>query len=177
VFAVVVWPAGRLGQMIGSVFRGWGAESELPADPRIQEHLARHRAAEAKAWWRDMTGLVTETDLQLVVIKPRSDATAEELRHLGQALARWQIEFPQARHIWGLTDLLEGRGPRTPPIHVAVPFPSEKYEDAFEPVALVYVARGTDLEAAARDLSDRLSEVLDRLVWFGDSEEYSSYQR
>jgi hypothetical protein len=89
------------------------------ADSRCEEMRAAFRAAEEKAWWRDMTGLVSETDQQLVVIGPRSDATADELRGLGQTLAQWKAEFPQARHIWGLTDLLEGRHPRTPPVYIA----------------------------------------------------------
>ena len=56
----------------------------------------------------------TRTDRQLAVIKPGANASADDLRGLGQALACWQSEFSQARHIWGLTDLLEGRFPRTP---------------------------------------------------------------
>lgn len=85
------------------------------ADTRADELFARFRAANASGWWLDMTGFVGETDQQLVVIGPRADATADDLRGLGQALARWKAEFSQARHIWGLTDLLEGRHPRTPP--------------------------------------------------------------
>jgi hypothetical protein len=47
-----------------------------------------------------MTGLVGPTDQQLVVISSRSDATADRLRGLGQALALWKAEYEQARHIW-----------------------------------------------------------------------------
>ena len=144
------------------------------ADPEEEEFLARLRA---KAWWRDMTGLVGETDQQLVVIGPRADATADDLRSLGQALARWKVEFPQARHIWGLTDLLEGRHPRTPPIYVWVPFPVEGYEDCYEPVALVYVAQGTDIQADGRDLAERLDDFFSKLVCFDPPDLYSLYNR
>jgi hypothetical protein len=147
------------------------------ADARAEELFARLRAAEEKAWWRDMTGLVGETDRQLVVIGPRSDATADDLRRLGQVLERWKAEFPQAHHIWGLTDLLEGRCPRTPPIYLTVPYPVERFEECYEPVALVYVAEGTNLEAAARDLSERLSSFRSKLAWFEDPDAYSYYQR
>jgi hypothetical protein len=126
------------------------------AHSKGEELFALLRAAEAKAWSRDVTGLVGDTDQQLAVIGPRSDATADDLRGLGQALERWKAEFRQARHIWGLTDLLEGRCPRTPPIYLTVPFPLEGFEECYEPVALVYVAQGTNLEAAARSLSKRL---------------------
>ena len=78
------------------------------ANTRAEELDARLRVAEEKAWWRDMTGVVGKTDQQLVVIGPRSDATADDLRSLGQALARWRAELTQARHIWGLTDLGKG---------------------------------------------------------------------
>jgi len=54
------------------------------------DFAARLRAAQEKAWWKDMTGLVSSTDRQLVVISPRSDATADDLRGLGQALALWR---------------------------------------------------------------------------------------
>jgi hypothetical protein len=146
-------------------------------DPRVEELLAQIRAAEEKAWWRDMTGLVAKSDQQLAVIAPRSDATAEDLRGLGQVLARWQIEVPQARHIWGLTDLLEGRGPRTPPVSLPIPFSTEKYEEAFHPVALVYVAQGTDIEAAVRELDERLRSFRSKLACFESPDAYSYYHR
>jgi hypothetical protein len=152
-------------------------KEELLDDPYVKEVLARIRAAEEKAWWRDMTRLVAKTDQQLAVIAPRSDATAEDLLGLGQVLARWQIEFPQARHIWGLTDLLEGRGPRTPPPYLAIPFSTEKYDEAFHPVALAYVAQGTDIEAAVRELAGRLESFRSRLAWFESPDAYSYYQR
>jgi hypothetical protein len=147
------------------------------ADTTPDELFARLHDAEEKGWWRDLTGLVGETDQQLVVIGPRGDATADDLRGLGHALARWQAEVPQARHIWGLTDLLEGRCPRTPPIYLMVPYPMERFEECYEPVALVYVAQGTDIEAAARDLSERLSSFHSKLAWFESPDVYSYYQR
>jgi hypothetical protein len=116
-------------------------------------------------------------DLQLVVIGPRRDATADDLRGLGRALARWKAEFPQARHIWGLTDLMEGRHPRTPPIYLAVPYPIAQFEECYEPVALVYVAQGTDIEAAVRDLAERLSDFHSKLAWFERPDVYSYWQR
>jgi hypothetical protein len=147
------------------------------ADTGAEDLIARLRAAEEKAWWRDMTGLVGKTDLQLAVIGPRSDVTADDLRGLGRELERWKTEFAQARHIWGLTDLLEGRCPRTPPIYLAVPFPVEGFEERYEPVALVYVAEGTDLEAASKNLSERLSSFRNKLAWFEHPDAYSYYQR
>jgi hypothetical protein len=146
------------------------------ADTKAGQFFSRLRAAEEKAWWWDMTGPVGETDQQLVVIGPRIDATADDLRALGQALARWKAEFPQARHIWGLTDLMEGRHPRTPPIYLAVPYTLEQFQKG-EPVALVYVAQGTDIKAAATDLYERLSDFVSKLAWFHHPDDYSFYQR
>ena len=143
----------------------------------MEELIARMRAAEKKAWWRDLTGLVGETDQQLAVIGPRADATPDDLRGLGQALERWQAEYPQARHIWGLTDLLQGRAPRTPPIYLMVPRSVDRFEESYEPVALVYVAEGTDKEAATRDLSQRLTRFRSKLAWFEHPDAYSYYQR
>lgn len=133
--------------------------------------------AETKAWWRDMTGLVSKTDQQLVVIGPRSDATADDLRGLGQALEHWRADFPQARHIWGLSDLLEGKVPRTPPLYLMVPYSVDRFEECYEPVALVYVAEGTILDIAARDLYERLGQFHSKLAWFEHPDAYSHYQR
>jgi hypothetical protein len=143
----------------------------------ISEMKVRLAAAEQKGWWRDMTGSVDETDQQLVVIGPRSDATADELRGLGQVLERWKAELSQARHIWGLGDLLDGRSPRTPPIYLKVPYPFDRFEECFEPVALVYVAAGTNIETAAKELYNRLSGFHSRLAWFEHPDAYSYYQR
>jgi hypothetical protein len=101
------------------------------ADPSAEEFFARLSAEAEKAGWRDLTELVGETDQQLVVIGPRSDATADDLQALGRVLERWKVEFPQARHIWGLTDLLEGRCPRTPPGYLAVPCSLEGFEECY----------------------------------------------
>ena len=147
------------------------------ANTKFEELFARLHAVEKKAWWRDMTGLVAETEQQLAVIGPRSDATADDLRGLGHALERWKADFPQARHIWGLTDLLEGRCPRIPPIYLIVPYPVERFEECYEPVALVYVAEGTNIEAAVKDLSERMSSFRSRLTWFEHPSAYSYYQR
>jgi hypothetical protein len=124
-----------------------------------------------------MTSLVGSTDRQLVVIAPRSDATADDLRRLGQALALWRAEVRPARHIWGLEDLLAGRRPRTPPVVLAVPVMLGRLHEHYEPVALAYVAEGTDVEAVARDLYDRLGGVRGMLAWFGSPDAYSDRQR
>jgi len=139
--------------------------------------LERHRIAEANGWWRDMTWQVGETDEQLVVIGPGSIATAEDLQALGQALRRWQAEFPQARHIWGLTDLLDGKCPRTPPIYLSVPYLADKFEECYESVALVYVAQGTDLKAAIENLYDKIIDFHSRLSWFDTPDVYSLRNR
>ncbi len=139
--------------------------------------FTRLRAAKEKAWWKNMTNLVGKTDQQLVVIGPRSDATADDLRSLGRTLERWQAEFPQARHIWGLSDLLDGRVPRTPPIYLTVPYLVDRFEECYEPVALVYVAEGADLETATRDLYERLRNFRNKLAWFEHPDAYSYYQR
>ena len=148
------------------------AAPEATGDP-----FARIHAAEQKAWWKDMTGLVGPTDRQLAVIGPRSDATADDLRRLGQALALWKAEYAKARHIWGLADLLDGRPPRTPPVYLAVPVLVHRFEERFEPVALVYVAEGADLAAAATDLYERLGEFRSRLAFFGSPDEYCDHAR
>ena len=142
-----------------------------------EELIARLRAAEAKAWWRDLTQLVSPGDLALAVIAPRTDTTADELMELGQALERWRAGFPQARHIWGLAELLEGRCPRTPPIYLSVPFSLNDCETAFEPVALVFVAAGTDTDTAQKHLYEHLSGFQSKLAWLTDPDSYSYYQR
>ena len=147
------------------------------ADTTAEELFARLRAAEEKAWWRDMIGLVGNTDQQLVVISPRSDATADDLKGMGQVLSLWKADFPQTSHIWGLADLLDGRCPRTPPIYLMVPYPMDRFEECYEPVALVYVAEGTNIAVAARDLYERLSGFHSKLAWFEHPDAYSKYQR
>jgi|SRR5579862_3070846 len=152
-------------------------ESDEVAARRRRELMARALAAEEKAWWKDLTGLVGPTDERLAVIGPSSDATPDDLRALGKELERWKAEFPQARHIWGLADMLEGRRPRTPPIYLELPFPGERYEECYEPVALVYVVHGTDMDAAARNLSERFITYQNKLSCFDDPEMYIHYQR
>ena len=142
-----------------------------------EEINSRLQAAEAKAWWRDMVGLVSPTDVHLAVIRPRADITPEALRQLGEALNQWKLEFAQARHIWGLSDLLNGQFPRTPPIYLAVPFPIDRYEECYEPVALVFVAAGTDRKAAIKTLSERLKKFQSLLAWFDSPEGYCYAQR
>jgi hypothetical protein len=141
------------------------------------EFDARLRAAMEKAWWKDMDGLVGATDRPLAVIHPRSDATADDLRALGQALALWRAEVPQARHVWGLEDLLVGRCPRTPPTELAVPIMLGRLHEHYEPVALAYVAEGADAEAVVRDLYERLGDLRGTLAWFGSPDAYSDSQR
>lgn len=58
-----------------------------------------------------------------------------------------------------------------------VPYPVEQFEECYEPLALIYVAQGTDIEAAARDLSERLSSFHSKLAWFEYPDAYSYYQR
>lgn len=170
-----------LSRWIRSLFHRVGKRSEPdrrePPSPQIQEIIERVRDFEERGWWKDLTGLVDKTDEQLVIIGPRSDATAEDLIVLGRALERWQAEFPQARHIWGLSDLLEGRTPRTPPIYIMAPFPLERFNECYEPVALVYVVGGTDHEAAGMGLYERLGGIRDKLAWFETPDVYSFFQR
>ena len=111
------------------------------------------------------------------MIGPRADATPDDLRSLGQALERWKAAFPQARHIWGLDDLRDGRTPRTPTVLLAVPFPADGFEERFEPVVLVYVAEGTNIKEAAKSLSDQLRDVGDKLACFESPDNYSYYRR
>jgi hypothetical protein len=175
--AVNTSPSNETGPRTRSTGRRIWPSGDTELGP-IPDHLrARIREAEEKAWWKDLTGLVGESDRQLVVIKPRSDATADDLRGLGRALERWRAETPQARHIWGLADLLEGRPPRTPPIYLAIPFPMDRLDEQFEPVALVNVAEGTDIQTATRGLYVRLRGFHSKLVWFEDPDSYSRHQR
>lgn len=152
-------------------------EARTAAAPPTGDGFALLRTAQDKAWWKDMTGLVGPTDQQLAVISPRRDATPDELRGLGQALALWKAEYPQARHIWGLAELVAGRPPRTPPVYLAVPVLVARFEECYEPVCLVYVAEGSDLKAAAANLYERLATLRGRLAWLGSPDEYCDQQR
>lgn len=146
-------------------------------DWKAEDLLARLHEIEEKGWWRDRMALVSETDQPFAVIEPYGDGSAEDLRLLGQVLEDWKTEFPQARHIWGLTDLLQGHPPRTPPIYLSVPYPTPGFENCYEPVALVFVAEGTDLEIAAKSLSERLNCFGSKLARFEHPDTYSFYQR
>jgi hypothetical protein len=152
-------------------------EPATTAVTQAGDRLGPMRAAMENAWWKDMAALVGPTDRQLVVISPRRDAAPDELRALGQALALWKAEYKEARHIWGLTELLDGRPPRTPPVYLAVPVFIARFEERDEPVVLVYVAEGADLNAAATNLSERLAEFRSRLAWFGSPDDYCDQQR
>ena len=171
--------AGASGRMAAGDRQAGAARPEAGTAARAEtrDRLASIRGAEEKAWWKDLTGLVGPTDRQLAVISPRSGATADELRGLGQVLARWKAEYTQARHIWGLTELLDGRPPRTPPVYLAVPVFIARFEERYEPVALVYVAEGGDLTSAATDLYDRLDGFRNRLAWVGSPDEYCDQRR
>ena len=164
-------------------------ESQQPSPPSLGpgitrevgagrgEFDARLRAAMEKAWWKDMAGLVGATDRPLAVICPRSDATADDLRALGQTLARWRAEVQPVRHVWGLEDLLAGRCPRTPPTELAVPIMLSRLHEHYEPVALAYVAEGADNEAVAGDLYERLVALRGTLAWFGTPDAYCDSHR
>ncbi|MGA8278233.1 MAG: hypothetical protein WB784_08570 [Rhodanobacteraceae bacterium] len=161
-------------------------EEEQPCthhEERMHAAQERMQAAHAKAWWRNMTKLVGENDQQLAVIGPRANATAEDLRSLGAAIERWKAGFPQARHIWGLADLLEGRHPRTPPMYFMIPIivpldgGLEWLEKSCQPVALVHVAEGTDMEAAVSNLSDCLSAVDSKLAFIEHPASFSYSRR
>ena len=133
--------------------------------------------AEEQAWWKNLTHLVSETDRQLLVLGPTSAAMTDDLRNLGQTLEEWQSNFPEARHIWGLSDLLKGEPPRTPPIYLMVPQSTENYAECYEPVALVYVAESTNMEQAALAIEGALSEFLTNLAWYLPPDIYCDSQR
>jgi|GEM_PF-6067818 len=147
------------------------------AESDTDELLARLRAEHEKARWRDLTHMVAPTDVPLAVLGPRSGATEQEVCAIGVALARWRAAYAPARHIWGLSDLLAGRGPRTPPDYIAVPFPMADYGTRYEPVALAYVAEGTDLSAAGTVLCEYLGPLLDTCAWITDPDTYSYLNR
>ncbi len=123
------------------------------------------------------TAAVGDTDQQLLVIGPRGDADSRALTALGASLREWQATRSYARHIWGLDDLLEGRPPRTPPIYLSVPYPCERFEEQFQPVALVFVAAGTDMTSAAEDLACCIEAHSAMLAHLEDPDTYSYWQR
>lgn len=73
--------------------------------------------------------------------------------------------------------MLAGRRPRTPFGYLGVPLTPHDCENGGEPVALVYVAAGTDLTAAATELTARLSALLETCAWITDPDTYSYMNR
>jgi hypothetical protein len=164
-------------------FRRWprreAVESRTgqPSDHRVRQRVAQMQEDDGKAWWAGKTSAVGETDEQLVVIGPRVDAGRDAYRALGTSIREWHVTRSYARHIWGLEDLLQGSAPRTPPIYLCVPYPCERFAEQFEPVALVFVAAGTDKKVAADDLARHLEAQFDTLACFEDPESYSRWRR
>jgi hypothetical protein len=148
-----------------------------PLDSHANDLLSRLREAEDRAWWQDRTSAVAETDEQFAVIGPRADASVEELKSLGEKLQHWQETHSFARHIWGLDDLLAGKTPRTPPIYLMIPYPLDRLAEGYEPVALAYVAQGTDHKQAKESLAQALAELCGRLAWFTGPRIYSNSNR
>lgn len=144
------------------------------ASNAIASHIAKSIDG---AWWKDQTSLVSEADEPLTVIGPRADVTAEELKRMGERLKNWRQANAFVRHIWGLVDLLEGRGPRTPPVYLMVPYPRDRIAECYEPVALVFVAAATDHKAAAESLTDALADFRGRLTWLTNPAAYSDLRR
>jgi hypothetical protein len=167
----------RLFRRQESVGAGRSDPVQRPLGSPDSELLSRMMEAEARAWWKDKTSLIADTDEQFAVIGPRADATVEELECLGKELKRWQEAHGYARHIWGLDDLLEGQCPRTPPIYLMVPYPVDSLAEYYEPVALVFVAQGTDHNQARESLAQALGELGSRLAWFTDPMDYSHLNR
>ena len=143
----------------------------------MREMVARMQDAEDKAWWKEKTSAVGETDEQLLVIGPGANVDPRALAALGTTLSEWQASRPYARHIWGVEDLLQGRAPRTPPIYLSVPYPCERFEEQFESVALVFVATGTDLKEAAEDLARFIQSHVEILCCLEDPDTYSYRRR
>ncbi len=146
-------------------------------DHRVLASLSRVREAERKGWWADKLDLVDQTDDQLAVIGPRADASDCELESMGRALKQWKDTHGYARHIWGLDDLLVGRCPRTPPVYLMVPFRIDDLHQAYEPVALVFIAAGTNREEAFESLTRAMDEHRGSLACLADPETYSYWNR
>jgi hypothetical protein len=111
---------------------------------------------------------------QLAVIGPRGDTAEGDLKSLGQALKQWKETHGYARHICGLDDLLVGRWPQTPSLYLMVPF---NEDELYDPVALVYIARGTNREEAFESLSRAIDEHRGRLAYCCDTATYSYLNR
>jgi hypothetical protein len=132
--------------------------------------------SEENAWWKGQESLVSDSDEQFAVLKPRSDTTQDELRLLGQRLRLWQQSNSFVRHICGLDRLLEGNDPRIPPIYLIVPYIGE-FSECYEPAALVFVEKGTDHALAFDSLSKAIGVLKDRLSYFTDPDQYSDMNR
>jgi len=128
------------------------------------------------AWWKGQEALVAADDEQLAVLKPCTDTTQDELKLLGQRLRLWQQSNSFARHIYGLDRLLEGNVPRTPPIFLTVPYIG-KLSECYEPVALVFIEKGTNHALAYDSLSKAIGVLKDRLAYFTDPAKYSDMNR
>lgn len=148
-----------------------------PSTSLHSDLLSRIQEAEARAWWKDKTSVLADSDEQFVVIGPRADATVDELKFLGEKLKEWQETHGYVRYIWGLEDLLDGQGPRTPQIYLMVPYPVDRLAESYEPVALAFVAQGTDHQEARESLVESLGEQGSRLAWFTNPMDYSNWNR
>jgi hypothetical protein len=173
---MISWLKG-LFQRRESVDAGRSDPAEQPSGSPGSDLLSRLMEAEVGAWWKDKISLVAKTDEQFAVIGPRADATVEELESLGKQLRQWQEAHTNARHIWGLEDLLAGQVPRTPRIYLMVPFSIDSYAESYEPVALIFVAQGTDHGQARESLLQALGETANRLAWCTSPAEYSQANR
>jgi hypothetical protein len=58
-----------------------------------------------------------------------------------------------------------------------VPYPTAGYAECYEPVTLIFVAKGTDHKQAAVSLAQALGELRERLAWFTDPINYSHWNR
>lgn len=131
---------------------------------------------ELKYWWNDQLHLVDPTDEALQVIQPDSSCAPDELQAIGLCLQEWRDQFPGAKHIWGLNELLNSQWPRTPPDYLHVPFDLLRLDSA-EPVAVVLVVKGTNRPDAVASLSKALEAFGSRLAWLTDVMAYSQFHR
>jgi hypothetical protein len=165
----------------GQIDRGGNGDLPMAPPPKADHHvfelLSRVREAERRGWWVEKLDLVDRTDEPLAVIGPRADASDGDLKSMGRALKHWKDTHGYARHIWGLDDFLGGRYPRTPLIYLMAPFPIDDLDQQYEPVALVFVAGGTNREGAFESLTRAMDEHRGRLAWLADPETYSSWNR
>jgi len=165
----------------GQIDRGGDGDPPMSTPPkidyRILESLLRVTEAERKGWWANKLDLVDQTDDQLAVISPRADASDCELKSMGWALKQWKDIHGYVRHIWGLNDLLVGQCPRTPPVYLMVPFSIDDLHQQYAPVALVFIAAGTNREEAFESLTRAMDEHRSSLACLTDPETYSYWNR